>query len=178
MGRKIKDLTGQKFGRLTVLGYTENRLRGGVVWRCLCSCGNTAFVISSDLTRHNTQSCGCLHREIVSARLSRLVGYLSPAWKPKLTDEERMQYQVRGRSISGYKEWRTSVYKRDDYTCQKCGERGGNKLNAHHIEGFADNPELRTELSNGITLCKDCHKDFHHLYGYGSTRDKFEEWIK
>lgn len=55
-----------------------------------------------------------------------------------------------------YKEWRTKVFERDDYTCQECGIRGG-YLYAHHIEPWAKNKDLRFELSNGVTLCKQCH---------------------
>lgn len=60
-----------------------------------------------------------------------------------------------------YKGWRTSVFQRDDYTCQLCGARGV-KLNAHHIKPFAIFPELRTDVNNGITLCVTCHKAVHH----------------
>lgn len=58
--------------------------------------------------------------------------------------------------------WRTAVYERDGYKCQKCGRPGGsgNVLNAHHIKPWAKYPELRFELSNGMTLCSDpCHKE-------------------
>ncbi len=60
------------------------------------------------------------------------------------------------RQWSEYREWRTKVFERDNYTCQSCGKKGGN-LNAHHIQNFANYLELRFEISNGITLCKDCH---------------------
>lgn len=52
--------------------------------------------------------------------------------------------------------WRSDVFERDNYTCVFCGERGG-KLNADHIKSFALFPALRFELSNGQTLCIDCH---------------------
>lgn len=55
------------------------------------------------------------------------------------------------------KEWRKAVFQRDDYTCQLCNKRGG-VLNADHIKPFAEYPELRLELSNGRTLCIECHK--------------------
>lgn len=64
------------------------------------------------------------------------------------------------RSSGEYAQWRTQVFERDKYTCQKCGQKGGS-LNAHHIKPFAKFPDLRLELSNGQTLCESCHKKIH-----------------
>jgi len=55
-----------------------------------------------------------------------------------------------------YIEWRKKIFERDDYTCRNCGERGG-KINADHIKKWSLHPELRLDLNNGQTLCKDCH---------------------
>ena len=57
-----------------------------------------------------------------------------------------------------YKIWRTSVFDRDDYTCQICEEKGVT-LNADHIKPFSLFPDLRFELSNGRTLCVPCHRN-------------------
>lgn len=66
------------------------------------------------------------------------------------------------RSSSQYKEWRTLVFQRDNYTCTKCGARSGIGetviLNADHIQPFSKFPELRFLVSNGRTLCLKCHK--------------------
>lgn len=56
-----------------------------------------------------------------------------------------------------YKEWRFAVYTRDDFTCQSCGLIGSGKLEAHHIKPVHSHPELVFEISNGVTLCVDCH---------------------
>lgn len=64
------------------------------------------------------------------------------------------------RRSGAYANWRKTVFERDDYTCQVCGQVCG-KLNAHHIRRFADYPELRLEVTNGITLCEDCHRKLH-----------------
>ena len=66
---KVKDLTGQKFGRLTVIeqhGYTEKNKYGTryAVWYCKCDCGNYCEMASDTLTRkRNNHSCGCLAKE-------------------------------------------------------------------------------------------------------------------
>lgn len=52
--------------------------------------------------------------------------------------------------------WRIAVFAKDDYTCQNCGKRG-DYIQAHHIKPFAYFPELRFEISNGQTLCRECH---------------------
>lgn len=58
-----------------------------------------------------------------------------------------------------YKNWRTAVFKRDNYTCQRCNERGG-RLEAHHIHPVREHKNDLSiyDVNNGITLCKKCHK--------------------
>ena len=66
------------------------------------------------------------------------------------------------------RQWRLVVLKRDNFTCQKCGIRQDeilrtnrpvqDRLHAHHIKPWRTHPELRFEVSNGITYCWPCHK--------------------
>ena len=72
-------------------------------------------------------------------------------------DEGKSTRYKRIRKSKEYKLWREAVFKRDDYTCIWCGQRGG-YLNADHIKPFALFPELRFAIDNGRTLCVDCHK--------------------
>lgn len=98
----------------------------------------------------------------------------NPNWNPDITDEERQL----NRKYPEYTEWRKSIFERDNYTCQICNDNKGGNLNAHHFESYTNNSELRTTLSNGITLCKTCHMNFHHQYGYGNnTKQQFIEFI-
>lgn len=74
---------------------------------------------------------------------------------------------IRDRNTIQYLVWRKSVFERDKYTCQMCGEYGG-KLNAHHIIRWCDDLNKRYEVANGITLCEKCHKEKHReerMYG-------------
>ena len=88
-------------------------------------------------------------------KTKRLVGKNNPLWKGGVTPENEII-----RHSSKYKIWRLSVYERDFFTCQDC-KCSGVRLNAHHIKHFAKYPELRFDISNGITLCKGCHKKAH-----------------
>jgi len=78
-------------------------------------------------------------------------------------------YQQLNHSLrnSEWKHWREAVFKRDNYTCQKCGLRSGNGkavyLEPHHIVSVKDCVdmnfmELIYDIENGLTLCKECHK--------------------
>lgn len=62
MGR-FRDLTGERFGRLLVLQRDGCNKHGQVKWYCECDCGTRKHVLGMCLSRGETQSCGCLHRE-------------------------------------------------------------------------------------------------------------------
>lgn len=72
MARKVKDITGQKFGRLTVLkfAYIKN---GNTYWNCICECGNEKIVSAKNIKHGKTKSCGCYFSEIKSKQMT-LIG--------------------------------------------------------------------------------------------------------
>lgn len=76
-------------------------------------------------------------------------GKLHWNWKGGLSRNKHYSYEAR--------KWRSDVFQRDNWTCQTCGIRGC-YLEAHHIKSWANYPELRYNIDNGITLCNDCHK--------------------
>jgi hypothetical protein len=73
----LKNLTGMKFGRLTVLERGANTPAGIVRWKCECECGNTTLTLSTSLIAGKTVSCGCYRRE----RNYKQIGEKHPRWK-------------------------------------------------------------------------------------------------
>ena len=102
------------------------------------------------------------------------------AWKGGISKGSRSEIK----RSDEYKQWRVSVYSRDAYTCQCCGDNKGGKLHAHHLANFSDNIKLRFNVDNGITLCSDCHNpsmygSFHNVYGTkNNTSEQVVEYIK
>jgi 5-methylcytosine-specific restriction endonuclease McrA len=73
-------------------------------------------------------------------------------WKGGITTENQ-----KIRHSMEYNQWRRLVFRRDNFKCQFCGQVGG-KLQADHIKPFNAFLELRFDVSNGRTLCIECHK--------------------
>lgn len=67
MGNHLIDLTGQRFGRLEVIGFSHFNKHHQAMWRCRCDCGNETIVVSGNLRTGKTQSCDCLRRERCAA---------------------------------------------------------------------------------------------------------------
>ena len=68
-----------------------------------------------------------------------------------------------------YKKWRMQVFERDAFTCQKCGYIG--YITAHHIKSFANYPDLRFDLSNGLTLCEKYHSETDNYKGKNNKKN-------
>lgn len=80
------------------------------------------------------------------------IGEKNPRWKGNSIPDTRQRL----RKLKKYKEWRKSVFERDKYTCQDCGQKGI-YLEAHHKKSWKNYPKLRYIISNGLTLCIKCH---------------------
>lgn len=105
------------------------------------------------------------HNAKLGAANRKLVGALNPNWKGGVSSEN-----LRGRSNFEFRAWKTAVFERADFKCEKCGIQQGHiceccgtrvLLHAHHIKPFADHSELRYDVSNGIALCPKCHRKEH-----------------
>ena len=79
-------------------------------------------------------------------------------------------------TFAGYHKFRKEVLARDGYSCVCCGY--DDDLEVHHINGVYDNPEMATDVNNGVTLCKYCHLKYHHIYSrYGVNETDFMEFM-
>jgi hypothetical protein len=132
-------------------GENNYNWNGGKIKRICKFCKIEFYIAPSELSKRRGSGNFC-SKSCVGKFHS---GILSSNWQGGITPPNKKER-------CGYKtdDWRKSVYERDNYTCQKCGKRGG-KLNAHHIIPFSIDKSLRFEVSNGITLCAKCHKKEH-----------------
>lgn len=141
---------------------------------CKSSLGNLAVREKAQKTileKYGVEKIGYLNK-------GRNLKENSPLWKGGY------EYHKQLRSTDEYRKWRRSVFLRDNYTCQCCGRRifrdenGKFFMNAHHIKCFVDNPSVRFDIDNGVTLCRDCHKLLHSEYGVHTTTADYDNFIR
>ena len=103
MGKPYRiDLTGLKFNRLEVIGYSHNSENHGAIWDCVCDCGKPSKVASTYLSKGITKSCGCLRYEMS---------------KKKVVTHGKSKTPL-------YNRWVWMKYRCDNPTFPRYGERG------------------------------------------------------
>jgi len=116
---KIKDISGQKFGRLIVIDFNNINHNKGATWNCICSCGKKTIVDGRYLRRGSTTSCGCYARE----------SYRNP--NKSMNDyyfQIKAQANYNGKTFSlTKKEFSILVQKK----CNYCGNMPTNKFNPY-----------------------------------------------
>lgn len=97
----------------------------------------------------------------ISKKLKKIVprGKKSRLWKNGLTPEYN-----KARNSLEYRTWKDVIYKKYNWTCCMCGIKciSGNIV-AHHLKDFATNISQRYKITNGIVLCRSCHKQIHGI---------------
>ena len=118
--RMVIDLTGQKFGRLTVISRAADHIqpsgRKNIAWLCCCECGNYVVVIGNSLRQGRTKSCGCLAKECNQTKRGTFHGEsrtkLYQVWSQMIqrcTNPNQKKYPIYGgRGITVCEEWRRS----------------------------------------------------------------------
>ena len=104
----FKDLTNQKFGRLTAIKRVDDEKNGKVQWLCQCDCGRQCIVRAQDLTKRHTTSCGCYYKE-VHTKHGKSKDRLYSIWngmRHRVTDDKHISYaSYGGRGIKMCQEW-------------------------------------------------------------------------
>lgn len=71
---KTEDLTGQRFGMLTVISKSEKRTNDNrVKWNCMCDCGNPTVVAAKELKNGGAMSCGCSHKSFGELEIEKIL---------------------------------------------------------------------------------------------------------
>lgn len=157
----------------SVLYSGENSIHYNTIeFNChTCGASTKRWASQIDRSEYNYCSTGCKSE----GDKKRFTGKGNPNYNPLKSDEDR----ITNRNFDGYPQWRRDVFERDNYTCRCCEDNGGGNLIAHHILNYGEHPNLRVEVSNGVTLCTLCHKSFHDTYGYkGNNKEQLNEFIE
>jgi len=140
-----------RYCSLACTGVTFAKVRQGISRGKLSL--ETRRKMSEGIKRRGGRIISEQQRKDISETLrGRYTGDKSPSWKGGITSENH-----KIRSSFEMKLWRKQVFTRDNFTCQACGQIGG-ELRADHELPFALYPDLRFEVLNGRTLCDPCHK--------------------
>lgn len=175
-GRRIKDLTNKKFGRLTVKGlYNIRSSSSTAVWICKCECGNEKNIRSSCLVRGMTKSCGCLRKEIRKERT-------------ELRDIERILYIYKytaGKRLLDFKLSIEEFTKLLNMSCFYCGilpyknikERNLHCNEEDHTFKYNGIDRINNKLGytpeNSISCCISCN-----MAKREKTISEFKSWIE
>ena len=114
----VKDLTWQRFGRLTAIARAGSDAQGKATWYCICDCGNIVVATGAQLRRYNTRSCGCLAQEVsrkLRSKHGKTKTRLFPVWqsmKDRCHCPSNHAYKYYGgRGIAVCDEWRYDFQK-------------------------------------------------------------------
>lgn len=143
-------------------GENHPNWTGGKI-KTICNfCKNEFKSYKSDKRKYCSKSCA-------TNAMIGVTGERCNHWKGGTTkDRQTLKYYL----------WRKSVWEKDNFTCQKTGIIG-KKLHAHHIQNFAQYPELRFAIDNGITLSEKAHREFHKIYGRtNNTKEQIIGFLK
>ena len=185
----FKNRLGDKYGRLTVVGYSGKDKRGKHLWDCECSCGNKKIVVSDNLSSGKSKSCGCLLDEFLKRRGNQY-GLLEDREDAIL----RVQYSHLKRRHR-LKKFNSNIITFDEFKylsnskCTYCGlsysrvieDRlnetksmkllSGVSIRVNGIDRIDSNIGYTKE--NSVSCCKFCNTAKSTM-----SRDEFLKWIK
>lgn len=107
--------SGDRFGRLTVIGDAGVRRNGAIVWTCVCDCGNLKDVPTGSLQQGVTRSCGCLRNGNHNAKhydgLTKRLRQIYASMKHRCGNPNSASYKdYGGRGITVCDEWKNDSF--------------------------------------------------------------------
>lgn len=171
---KLIDLTGKKFGRLTVIKRTGSNEGKRIIYLCKCECGKEKIIRGDNLRNGKTKSCGCLHNELAGgqnrlnpgvARMRALISIYK-----KRAKRQGLEWELTEKQFA-----RTT--KKD---CFYCGAKPNNtskhpECNGNYIYNGIDRVDNKKgyTLKNIVPCCKECNSAKKNF-----TLQEFKDWIK
>lgn len=147
----VVDLTGQRFGRLVVVGQS-GRKRRFVLWKCLCDCGNTSDVTTGDLRHCGTISCGCAIKDRPGLQ-PREVRKRASATK------NRRRARIVGSGGSFTPAQIDDLYAKQRGCCANCGTKLGDRFHRDHKVALSVGGS--NDITNIELLCAPCNQRKH-----------------
>jgi len=164
MGYKLTDLVGQKFNRLLVVDKYETKLYGKYKkrqWKCVCDCGNIAYVITSQLKNNLTKSCGCLHNELssINGKNSRHKVAKNNAGYNAIYASYKANADIRNLEFDLDKEFFSELLTMNCYYCGINPSSIYNKSYYHIFYNGIDRIDNKKGYikTNVVTCCKTCN---------------------
>lgn len=135
-------------------------------------CGKHYTISKNALHSHTSFTEGGLILCEHCAKTKYFVGKKACRYDKNKTDKEREKIRYSLEYVNMLKRIRI----RDNNKCIVCSSKSN--LVVHHLNSYTDFVDERCDDNNCVLLCENCHKNFHHLYGYfHNTKEQFEEWL-
>ncbi len=163
----VKDITNEKFGKLTALRLLKERKCGHAVWECICDCGTVCRAIGGKLRSGKKKSCGCSHYKLPEGIASFHI--LVNGYKFKCRKKNIKWFLTNNEAMKLFKS-----------NCYYCGTKPNNKKEGTRNNGsFIYNGIDRIDsfkdysLDNVVPSCKRCNAAKNDM-----TLKEFSDWTK
>lgn len=175
---RLIDLTGQRFGRLIVLGRTELEKTGQARWLCKCDCGNETVVQSYDLRSGNTQSCGCQRQEnfthTTHGHSKKRVYAIWKGMKSRCYNKNRKAYKdYGGKGIAVCEEWRDDF---EAFYVWAMSNGYSDDLSIDRIDSDGNYEPANCRWADGLTQANN--KTNNDVIEFNGSAHTMAEWSK